>query len=222
MQDVLIDKKMWDSHPVIHIRSMKIHDNSPVWWTMICWEVGFCQNLLGQIFNRDEGCPFHPLWNSKISGLVRWCQVTKDLQLKILVVFRQGDKNSPLNSWKKGFASLYIKHLSKIKPSITLPETNIGPKNDGGLFSGAMLVSGRVSGISNSKKQKLKQIVKQYAHLEAWQPWRHHPGWRWLAWFKHIALSNYISWVWGILPSKTFEATCLDMTLSHTSILLSC
>lgn len=39
---------------------------------------------------------------------------------------------------------------------------------------------------------------------------------------KKIALSNYISWVWGILPSKTFEATCLDMTLSHTSILLSC
>ena len=38
-----------------------------------------------------------------------------------------------------------------------------------------MLVYWRVSGISNSKKQKLKQIVKQYTHLEAWQPWRHHP-----------------------------------------------
>ena len=127
---IYIDKQMWDSHPVIHIRSIKMHDNSPDCWKMICWGVRLCQNFVGANLQQRWRMSISPSllrdqWNSKISGLVRWCQVTKDLQLKILVVFRQGDKKSPLKSWTKGFASLYVKHLSKIKPSITLRQTNI-------------------------------------------------------------------------------------------------
>ena len=84
---IYIDKQMWDSHPVIHIRSMKMHDNSPDCWKMICWGVGLCQILLGQIFNRDGGCPFHPLY-PEISGIPRY------------LAWSDGVRSPKISNWK--------------------------------------------------------------------------------------------------------------------------